>query len=387
MFNNLFPPITSGSSHFVATLSRMLASRGHEVTVVTARVPGTPSQEVLNGVTIERLPCLTLPRLEIAHQFAHLSLTFSPSNLRRVLALCERGRFDVLHQHGQIFDTALLSAVVSRKLKLPCLLHIHTPVNHVSPLYHRTLEFLDRQVLRRLVVNPARLLIAPDKTIVDYCKDRYPGAPLEEIPYGVDRLPVGPESGRVVRARLRLGDDPVILSIGHVHNLRDRCDLISAMPRIVKEVPLTRLVVIGEIYTQRPVELVRKLGLQDHVTFVGNVPHDEIGAYLAAATLEAHWLNSGPGLGIAAMEAMLTGVPIVSSIGADDLGVGLLQPGRNVVLIERGVVENIADAIIHLLRSPDLRATMGRAGRQMIEEHFSWESVTTLTERVYERYS
>ena len=44
MFNNLFPPVKSGSSHFTLMLSRNLVARGHQVSVVTARLrPNSPS--------------------------------------------------------------------------------------------------------------------------------------------------------------------------------------------------------------------------------------------------------------------------------------------------------------------------------------------------------
>ena len=67
MFNNLFPPVKSGSSHFTVTLSRNLVARGHQVTVVTARLPGTADVEDLDGITVHRLPCFMLPAMEIAH--------------------------------------------------------------------------------------------------------------------------------------------------------------------------------------------------------------------------------------------------------------------------------------------------------------------------------
>src|SRR5437868_427001 len=103
MFNNLFPPIKSGSSHFTFMLSKMLAARGHEVTVVAAQIRGTASREEIDGIEVLRLPCLMFPQLEIAHGFKYLSYTFLPWNVSRVAALCREKQFDLLHQHGQIF--------------------------------------------------------------------------------------------------------------------------------------------------------------------------------------------------------------------------------------------------------------------------------------------
>ncbi|MEW6730758.1 MAG: glycosyltransferase family 4 protein [Acidobacteriota bacterium] len=385
MFNNLFPPVKSGSSHFTHTLSKMLAARGHEVTVVAARVEGAPAHEQLDGLDIYRLSCLMLPQLEIAHGFKYLSYTFFPWNLRQLAELCQRKRFDVLHQHGQIFDTALSSRYLAGKFHIPLVTTIHTPVRHTVPFYMSILKFLDKTIVKHLIIKRAQLLIAPDQTVVDNVNERYQHEWVLEVPYGVDQFDIRPEYATEIREKYKIGDRPVILSLGHVHNLRDRCDLISAMPEIIKQVPDVHLLIVGDIYTQRPIELTQSLGLKSHVTFTGGIPHEEIGKYLSAATIEAHWFGGQPALGIAAMEAMAVGKPVVASIGADDLGKGVLRPGENIMLIDCGSLPNIADTIVQLLRDPNLRQRIGENGRKMIEEHFSWTSVTERMEAAYQQ--
>lgn len=383
MFNNLFPPVKSGSSHFTHKLSRCLAERGHEVTVVTARLPGTALYEETDGLRVHRLPCLLMPALEIAHGFKYLSYTLLPGALRRVKALV--GDSDILHQHGQIFDTALLSAYVARQTHKPLLTTIHTPVHHTQALYLKILATLDRTAVRHLIAKHADVLIAPDQTVVDNIAERYAHPWVERIPYGVAALVPTEEGAARVRARHGLADRPIIVSLGHVHNLRDRSDLIAAMPAILRAVPNTHLLIVGDVLTPRPQALIDSLGLRDHVTLTGGVAHAEIIDYLSAATIEAHWLNETPGLGIAAMEAMSAGKAVVSCIGPDDLGHGLLKNGENVTLIQPGQVEGIASAVIPLLTDAARRERIGRAGQRLILEHFSWDSVTSQHERLYER--
>ncbi len=390
MFNNLFPPIKSGSSHFSYKLSRMLAERGHEVTVVAAKIAGTTAHEEREGLDIYRLPCIMMPQLEIAHKFKYFSYTFTPGNLRRLVKLCQEKRFDVLHQHGQIFDTSLSSAYLAGKFGIPLLTTIHTPVRHTVPLYSKILTFLDKTVVKHLIIRHAQLLIAPDQTVVDNINERYQHSWVEEIPYGVDRLDASPERGLEVRRKYNLGDRPVILSLGHVHNLRDRCDLIAAMPEIIKKIPNVHLLIVGDIYTQKPVEMVNDLGIKAHVTFTGGIPHEEIGAYLAASTIEAAWSRAAPGLGIAAMEAMLFGRAVVSSIGTDafgkdTLGKDILQPGENIMLIDRDSIPSIAAAITKLLCEPDFRQRMEKNAHDLIEKYFSWENVTNKMENIYQK--
>ncbi len=385
MFNNLFPPIKSGSSHFTFMLSKMLASRGHEVTVIAAKVHGTKEEEFVDGIHIYRLPCIMMPQLEIAHNFKFLSYTFLPSNLKRLSKIFQEKNFDIINQHGQIFDTALSSTRLAKQFNKPLVITIHTPVRHTVPIYMSILKFLDTTIVKHLIINKCQMLISPDQTTSDNINERYQHSWVEEIPYGVEQLEAKPERGEEIRKKFNLGNRPMILSLGHVHNLRDRCDLIAAMPEIIKHVPDVHLLIVGDIYTQRPVELTKSLNLESHITFTGSVPHEEIGDYLAAATIEAHWLSNAPGLGIAAMEAMAVGKPVVSSIGVDDMGKGMLKPGENIMLIERGSLSNISDTIIKLLSDTTFRQQIGENGRKMIEDHFSWNSVTDKTEIAYQK--
>lgn len=383
MFNNLFPPVKSGSSHFTQMLSRNLVDRGHHVTVVTARLPNTALYEEVDGIAVHRLPCLLLPALEIAHGFKYLSYTLLPGALRRVLDLS--AQMDVLHQHGQIFDTALLSAYAAKRLRKPLLTTIHTPVHHTQATYLKILAALDKTAVRHLIAKHADVLIAPDQTVVDNIAERYQHPWVERIPYGIAPVQTTQEGADRVRARFQLGDRPVIVSLGHVHNLRDRCDLIGAMPQILRAVPGAHLLIVGDVLTPKPQALVDSLGLREHVTLAGGAPHHEVADYLSAATIEAHWLNETPGLGIAAMEAMSAGKAVVSSIGPDDLGTGLLRDGENIRLIQPGSTDSIARAVIPLLCDPALRQRIGEAGQRLILDHFSWDSVTTQQEQLYDR--
>lgn len=383
MFSNLFPPVESGSSHQTDALATRLAARGHEVTVIAAQVPETARHERRDGVEIHRLPALMLPELELAHNLKHLSFTLLPANLRWLARFFDDHPHDLLHQQGQIFDLALASAWLARKFDLPLVNTIHTPVHHTAPIYRHLLPALDRTFARRFVVDRADLLIAPDRTIVDYVAERYRHPRVRLIPYGVEPLDATPARGREIRARFALGDAPVILSLGHVHNLRDRTDLVAAMPIVLGAVPDARLLVVGDLFTQKPVELAKRLGLSQSVIFAGRARHDEVGAYLAAATIEAHWLGTSPGLGIASMEAMLAGVPVVTSYDGDALGEGALVGERDVVFVDRASPATIAAPIVRLLRDEAWRRSVGESGRRAIERACSWPAVTLKVEAAY----
>ena len=105
----------------------------------------------------------------------------------------------------------------------------------------------------------------------------------------VDRFSAG--NGERVRQQLGLGELPIILSSGHVIPIRSRVPLIQALPRIVQQFPVVRVLVVGEVYYDEFQRLAEELGVADHVIVTGRVPHLEVPDYVAAATVESHDLD------------------------------------------------------------------------------------------------
>jgi glycosyltransferase involved in cell wall biosynthesis len=82
------------------------------------------------------------------------------------------------------------------------------------------------------------------------------------------------------------------------------------------------------------------------------------------------------------LEALSCGTPVVAS---DVGGIGeVVKNDVNGLLVPPNDPEKLADAIRKLLRDKELREKYGRKGRQMIEAHFSWESVAKELIRIYE---
>lgn len=87
------------------------------------------------------------------------------------------------------------------------------------------------------------------------------------------------------------------------------------------------------------------------------------------------------GLGVAALEAMSSGLPVVgSSVGG--LQEAILD-GETGVLLRPGDADALADAISTLMLNPSLRASMGLAGRRRAVERFSMDGMVSKTLALY----
>ena len=193
-----------------------------------------------------------------------------------------------------------------------------------------------------------------------------------------------------LREQYQLDGRPVILSLGHVHDKRDRRELLEAMPAILRAWPRALLLIVGAVSSETPPRLIRKLGIERSVVLAGAAPHTEVRAYMEVSDLEAHWLNEDSiddtSLGIASLEAMSAGKVVVAAASEDSYGPNVLKNGENVVLVSRDPAD-VARRIIELLGNTERRTAIGGRAGETIRNHFSWDAVCDRTIAAYRGHS
>ncbi len=389
MFSNLYPPIHSGSSTQCAQLAAELTRFGCKVIVITSRIDRESADfEVVDGVHIYRIPCLLLPRMSIALNFPWLNVTFTPSNTRRILEILEAHPPDIIHLHNHMFDMAFHATNIARRLNKPFVITIHTIIKHPNWLYNQILAAFDRFLLKHFVIRQADILISPDSIITDYIKQTFgnPGTTL--IPYGIHESPSPKlEEMAAIRYRYRLGNGPVILSLGHLHEIRNRKELIEALPQLITHFPKLKVLIVGDVGTDSAEKLASRLGVRNHVIFAGAVPHAEISNFLGIADVEAHWFDrSHPhrSLGIAAQEAMAAGKTVVGNAEENIYGEGVLRNGKNVILVDPSNMKTLVHRITDILMNEKQRKLIGKNAQNTIRKHFSWKAIGSQTLAIYQ---
>lgn len=109
------------------------------------------------------------------------------------------------------------------------------------------------------------------------------------------------------------------------------------------------------------------------VNFIGQVPHANIMSYYQHADVLIN-PSLSESFGISLIEAMANGRPVVAS------RVGGMQEivieGETGLFFEPGDADALAESAITLLENPEIRKSMGMAGRRRVQEIFSWDHVT-----------
>ena len=108
-------------------------------------------------------------------------------------------------------------------------------------------------------------------------------------------------------------DEKIIIFVGALRPVKGVRYLIEAMKVIIDENRTTKLFIIGDGVERESLErLVEKLGLGDHVNFIGKVPNERVPEYMIAS--DVFVLPSlSEGFPVTILEAMASGLPIVAT--------------------------------------------------------------------------
>jgi glycosyltransferase involved in cell wall biosynthesis len=179
-----------------------------------------------------------------------------------------------------------------------------------------------------------------------------------------------------MRASWGLGDDPVIGTVGRIKLGRKGQEVLVRAAALLKmRGQRFHVLIVGGTYSgneahlQQLQDLVGELGLMQEIVFAGELP-DVRPAYEA---MDLFVLPSGTPepFGGVVLEAMAMGKPVVATaIGGTAEQV---VNGITGILVPPMDAESMADALHRLCVSPELRASMGAAGRERVFSTFALE--------------
>ncbi len=282
------------------------------------------------------------------------------------------GGYDILHFHSAEVGLTYLSS------RVPSVRCFYTHRGGVfryplkQALRYRLVGYYFRRTFEALSGNTTQGAVAASRLF---------GIPHAEIPTtynGIDFSLLDPRRSRdEVLAELGGSPGDGIVRIGTSANLRPwkRIELLVESMVKLRERPV-HCYIIGEGPSQKSLEeLARARGIAEMITFTGRKEH--IGDYLQA--LDIFVLPSGPeeSFGNSAVEAMGVGVPTIVFSDGGGL-VEHVEHGKTGYLVDD--VGQLAAALDALVGDPQLRQSIGEAGRRAMHEKYSLRAMV-------ERYS
>ncbi|ROQ39773.1 glycosyltransferase-like protein [Frondihabitans sp. PhB188] len=345
-----------GVVHTLA-LSEALARRGHDVTVWTLGRGGDQAffRSVDPAVTIRVVPFEPIDGEDVGHRIQR-----SIETMRRAFAESS-SQFDAVHAQDCISANAVG----------PCIRTIHHLDEFTTPQLIACHDAAIREPIARLCVSAA---VASDVA------DGWGLAPTV-IPNGVDAerfvAAAGP-AGKAGRDRWRTELGPYVLALGGIEPRKGSIDLLDAFSLLRSQRPDLRLVFGGgeTLFDYRPYREAfdaRAAVLGIAPTILGVIDEPELAPLVAGAAALA-FVSTKEGFGLAAMEALAAGVPVV----ARDLPVLREVFGSTVSYATEAT--SIAAALSSAIGGDGPTADGGRA----LAAAHDWDDVARLHESFYE---
>ncbi|MEM2046188.1 MAG: glycosyltransferase, partial [Candidatus Bathyarchaeia archaeon] len=181
-----------------------------------------------------------------------------------------------------------------------------------------------------------------------------------------------------------LKDKLIILHHGRLVPKRGLKNLIEAMPKVIREFPEATLIIAGESPEKtRLKKLAEKLGLAQHVRFTGLAPYELIPALVKSSTIVVN-PSLVEGHSSSVIEAMAASKPVIATKvgGITDI----IMDGETGILIEPGNPDQIAEAIMKLLKNPKMMEAIGERASKKAEE-FSIENLAKKEAQIYQEFS
>lgn len=351
-----------GAESMMVGLCAGLRDAGHRVLVGVFQDLREPHVEVyeqalLNGLDACLLPCRGRWDRSI------------PGQLRRII---DTNEMDVVHCHGYKPDLYLASL---RRGKTVFVSTCHSWTKR--PFYMDYYAKLDRLALRRF-----NAMTAPSPHILDILADSgIERDRLTFIPNGID---LNRFSGPAPRLRQEFGwqDNLVVGIVGRLIVTKGGEFLIRAARQIVEQFPQVRFVFVGDGEERNSWSaLAQELGVAEQVVFTG-ARGDMPAVYASCDVVALPSMNEA--MPMVLLEAMSSRCPVVATtVGAIPQ---LIQSGEQGFLVPPANPDELAGAILALLKDPDLRRRMGHAGRLKVEAEYSSKAMTNRYLEIYKRY-
>ena len=284
---------------------------------------------------------------------------------RRLRRELRRAAPDIVHTH--LVHADVYGAATAGKATVVSTKHNDDPFR-LGPFRH----------IERLCTRRARRVICITDALARFNIDRVglPARKVSVVHYGLDDLPAawGPPGGPTLPPRAR-----VLLAVSRLEEQKGLDVAIDALARVRERHPDAVLVVLGLGSQERALEdLAAAHGISDAVHLAGSV--GDVTDWLRRAELLVHparW----EGFGLALLEAMLAGLPIVASEVSSIPEI--VVDGSTGVLVPPDDVAALTEAIGSLLDEPARARALGAAGLERARNSFSVAAMTERTLAVY----
>ena len=358
-------PVINGVATFTRNLARGLAAMGHEVLVIAPSQTGKRYKEVDDNYVVTRTLSVPFP----LYQNIRVSLT----PMREVKKIINDFEPDVIHiqmlmwigQAAMKYGNKAGIPIVSTNHAMPE--NLMDNLKLLAPLA-RPINYMLRDYGRRFH-SKADFVTMPTQSAINMFRiTEKMTVPMKAVSNGIDLSRFTPDAAPASLYKkygLPTGV-PIITYVGRTDAEKHLSVLVRAFKQVLEHANAHLLIVGDGSDADNLKSLVKSFKIKQHVTFAGRVPEEDLAPLHKVGTVFA--MPSPMELqSIATLEAMASGQPVV----AVDAGAlkELCQNERNGFLCQQDNDEQIASALVKIIKDPALRKKMSEQSLAIAKTH------------------
>ncbi|MFC1704648.1 lipopolysaccharide heptosyltransferase II [Candidatus Omnitrophota bacterium] len=333
-------------------LSRYLVEHGHKVVVVS------------NGGELVK----TLETIDVVHYRLPVhrkSLVSAIEMIKELIKIIQKEKVDIVHARSRV--PAWIAFFATRITHTTFITTCHG---------HYSQHFFSR------VMGWAKVVIVPSQVIGKHMIDDF------HVPY--QRIRLIPRWADLNQFKFSSMDKRpktkfTIGIVGRITPLKGHEYLLKAMAKVLRSLPYIKLLIIGDApehkmhYRDELKTLVRRLGLTHYVEFLGN--RKDIPELLSRLNLLVLATTTEEAFGRVILEAQVSGVPVVATrVGGV---IDIVEDGVTGVLVPPKSTDALAEAIVRVLKNPQLARKLSENAHKKAKENFTLDQMAEKIVNVY----
>lgn len=360
-------PVLGGYTLITQGLSNAYRKKGHEVYILTPIYDESHKNE--HVLTFDSRPITSREKKKILKGLNFWEKIFGlremTSNQKDMVLEIERVNPDIVHTFGAV-QLAFVGTMSSKRT----FKWIHTFITQPP----KKLSFIKRMIVKK-VFKRANFMTTTANSQIKDIKEKYGLAVGKAIKVGVDITLFTPPT--------QFTQSPIVGTVSNFvwkEKVEGLLILIKSFKKVVSVYPNAELKIVGEGQFQNLVErMIKDNGLEKNVTLLGRKDRKELRKFYQEISVFAH-VSKQDTLPLTVLEAMASGLPVVGS----NIGDIPQLVTEDVGFVTSFDEEAIANSLLKLLGSEDLRLKLGKKARNKAESEFSWDIVAQEYLKIYQ---
>jgi glycosyltransferase involved in cell wall biosynthesis len=366
-----------GMAAHSSELASALAAKGHQLHFFTRRMPGQSAHEYIDGVHYHR--CFHFQQRDFVDDVNNMCRSF----VDRFFEVEDfAGRFDIVHAHDWLDANAMIWIKQGRPHNTVLTIH-STEYGRCGNAFYQGRSTRIREQERAGTYWADKIIAVSEATKKEIMwMYNAPADKVRVIGNGVDwkRFDIDADAGQI-KAQYGIAPlDPMVLFCGRLVWQKGPDILIEAIPGVLRKHPGVKFVLVGDGDMKSGLEArARHLGIWHAVRFLGYRSGNELVRLFKSCDVVCVPSRNEP-FGIVVLEGWSAKKPVVVTENGG--------PGEFIVHEKNGLKiyprpDSIIWGINRIFSNFDWSRRLGRQGRALVEEKYSWDKITEATLELY----